>query len=72
MQLQKYVLRGVLCVSEFQQDIVEESNFETHIASKVVGSALNLQFLIQDCEGEARRLIEFCSILRPDQGYERA
>ena len=48
------------------------SNFDAHIARKLSGSATKLQFLIQHCQSEARRLIKFCSILDPDHRYQNA
>jgi len=50
------------------------SNFEAQIASKLVtqDNASKLQYLIQHCQGEAKQLIEFCTILSAASGYERA
>jgi len=50
------------------------SNFEAHIASKLVAqdNALKLQYLIQHCQREAKQPIEFCTILSAEAGYKRA
>ena len=50
------------------------SNFEAHIASKLVAqdNASKLQYLIQHCQGEAKQLIEFCTILSAEASYKRA
>ena len=50
------------------------SNFEAHIASKLVAqdNALKLQYLIQHCQREAKQLIEFCTILSAEAAYKRA
>ena len=46
--------------------------FEANVASKTLDSATRLSFLIQYCQGEARKAIEGCVILPPDEGYLRA
>jgi len=50
------------------------SNFEAHVASKLVAraNASQLQYLIQHCQGEAKQLVEFCTILPAEAGYKRA
>jgi len=48
-------------------------NFEASIKSKrLLGTASKLLLLIQYCEGEARKLIEYCAMLEPELGYKRA
>ena len=48
------------------------SNFVTNIESKVDDPRLKLSYLIQYCTGEARRSIEDCVLLEPNEGYLRA
>ncbi|CAL8088180.1 unnamed protein product [Calicophoron daubneyi] len=46
--------------------------FEANVASKTSNSATRLAFLIQYCRGEARKAVEGCVILPPDEGYLKA
>jgi hypothetical protein len=48
------------------------SNFETNIESGVKDDRLRLSYLIQYCDGEAKRSIEDCVLLKPNEGYKRA
>ena len=47
-------------------------NFQTNIVSRVSDPSLRLSYLIQFCEGEAKRLIEDCVLLSPQEGYQKA
>jgi len=48
-------------------------NFEASIESKrLLSTASKRLLLIQYCDGEARKLIEYCTMLEPDLGYKRA
>ena len=47
-------------------------NFETNIESRVDDARLRLSYLIQYCEGEAKRSIEDCVVLSSENGYNRA
>ena len=46
--------------------------FEANVEIPVQDSNKRLLLLLQHCEGEARRLIEFCLLLSPDEGYQKA
>jgi len=48
------------------------SNFETNLESRVRDDRLRLSYLIQFCEGDARKSIEDCVVLPSDQGFARA
>lgn len=47
-------------------------NFETNIESRVNDNRLKLSYLIQFCQGDAKRSIEDCVVLPPEEGFERA
>ena len=48
-------------------------NFEASIESKkLLSTASKLLLLIQHCEREVRKLIEYCAMLEPELGYKRA
>ena len=47
-------------------------NFDTNIESRLSDCRLKLSYLIQYCEGEAKRSIEDCVVLPPENGYARA
>ena len=46
--------------------------FEANVEISVQDSNKRLLLLLQHCEGEAKRLIEFCLLLSPDEGYLKA
>ena len=46
--------------------------FETNVESFTEDASRCLLLLIQHCEGEAKRLIEFCLLLNPEEGYQKA
>ena len=46
--------------------------FEANIESSLLDPNKRLLLLIQHCEGEAKKMIEFCSLLEPSVGYFRA
>ena len=48
------------------------SIFEAHVGNKLKDPASRLHYLIQYCRGEARALIEFCAVLEPHAGYQKA
>lgn len=47
-------------------------NFDTNIESRVQDDRLRLSYLIQYCQGDARKSIEDCVVLPPVDGYVRA
>ena len=47
-------------------------NFETIIEGRVTDPRLRLSYLIQYCTGEAKRSIDDCVVLPPEDGYQRA
>ncbi|XP_060596965.1 uncharacterized protein LOC132750912 [Ruditapes philippinarum] len=47
-------------------------NFETNIESRVNDNRLKLSYLIQFCQGDAKRSIEDCVVLPTEEGFERA
>ena len=46
--------------------------FELNVESLIQDSSRCLLLLIQHCDGEAKKLIEFCLLLDPDEGYRKA
>jgi len=50
------------------------ANFEAHLESRLnpTDDASKLQYLIQHCKGEARTLIDFCSVLDFSADYQKA
>lgn len=48
------------------------SNFETNIDSRVKEDSVKLSYLIQYCQGDARRSIEDCVVMPSAEGYVRA
>jgi len=50
------------------------SNFEAHVDNRLnpADDASKLQYLRQHCKGEARKLIEFCSVLDFSAKYQKA
>ena len=48
------------------------SNFEAHVGKKSKDPASRLPYLFQYWRGEARALIEFCAVLDPHGGYQKA
>jgi len=47
-------------------------NFQALVDDKIDHSSTKLSYLLQHCQGKARRLIETCSRKRPDEGYGEA
>ena len=47
-------------------------SFQTQIGSRVEDPAIKLNYLIQFCKGEAKKVIEQCVLLPPQTGYDRA
>ncbi|XP_045214465.2 uncharacterized protein LOC123564751 [Mercenaria mercenaria] len=47
-------------------------NFETNIEMRLKDNRLKLSYLVQFCNGDARRSIEDCVVLPSDEGYVRA
>jgi hypothetical protein len=47
-------------------------NFETNIESRINDNRLKLSYLIQFCQGDAKRSIEDCVVLPTEEGFERA
>ena len=48
------------------------NNFETNIENRVSDDRLKLSYLIQFCDGKAKRAIENCTLLEPSEGYKSA
>ena len=46
--------------------------FESNVETFTQDSSRRLLLLIQHCEGKAKRLIEFCLLLDPEEGYLKA
>ena len=46
--------------------------FEVTVNTADLGFKRKLLYLVQHCEHEAKRLIEFCLLLEPEDGYRRA
>nr|XP_039265634.1 uncharacterized protein LOC120341224 [Styela clava] len=49
-----------------------KKNFETNIDAKAPTDALKLAFLLHQCKGKAKSLIQHCSIFEPEVGYAKA
>ena len=47
-------------------------NFQALVDDKIDDSSAKLFYLLQYCQGKARRIIDSCSRKRPDEGYSEA